>query len=52
LEEGVKDTTLFCKPTDTHIDIDFGHGRIETCTSKLFEVTDLLENVTQWKNPN
>jgi predicted transposase YbfD/YdcC len=42
LEEGIKDIALFCKPSDTHTDIDFGHGRIDTRTCKLFKVTDLL----------
>lgn len=50
LEQGIKDTVRFNKPIDTSIDVDAGHGRIETRTCNVYNVSDHLENIDRWKD--
>jgi predicted transposase YbfD/YdcC len=50
LEQGIGDTLRFCNPVDTFEDSDFGHGRIETRTCKVYNDFSHIEKWNQWKN--
>lgn len=50
LEQGIQDTIRFSKPVDLFEDLDFGHGRIETRTCKVYTDFSHIEKVEQWKN--
>jgi predicted transposase YbfD/YdcC len=52
LEQGVKDTVRFNKPIEASTDIDTGHGRIETRTCKVYNLSDHIENMDKWKDIN
>lgn len=52
LEQGVKDTVRFNKAFDSHTDTDFGHGRIETRTCNLYNLSEHIENPERWQNLN
>lgn len=50
LEEAVKDTILLCTPDSEDIDIDCGHGRIETRRCRTYTDFTYLDNVSRWKD--
>jgi predicted transposase YbfD/YdcC len=49
-EESIKDTILFIKPDSEDVDVDCGHGRIETRKCRTYTDFTYFENADQWKN--
>jgi predicted transposase YbfD/YdcC len=50
VEESIKDTVVLVKPTSEDVDVDCGHGRIETRKCRVYTDFTCFENATQWKN--
>lgn len=50
VEESVKDTVRFIKPVSEDIDVDYGHGRIETRKCRVYTDFTYFENADQWEN--
>lgn len=49
LLEAIKDTAKLEKPQSVHEDEDFGHGRVEKRTAKVFTNLSHLEHSSQWR---
>lgn len=49
LEEGIRDTIRFNKPISSDVDIDCGHGRIETRECFVYNNLELVEGADQWE---
>jgi predicted transposase YbfD/YdcC len=50
VEESINDTILFVKPASEDVDVDFGHGRIETRKCRTYTDFTYFENAGQWKD--
>lgn len=50
LEEAIKDTILLGTPDSEDIDIDCGHGRIETRRCRTYTDFSYLDNISRWKD--
>lgn len=48
LEEGIRDTVRFCRPASSDVDVDYGHGRIETRECRVFRDLEMIEGANQW----
>ena len=48
LEEGVLDTARFIEPFSTHVDVDCGHGRIETRRCSVYNNLEMVEGAHKW----
>ena len=48
LKEAVLDTVRFYAPTDSHEQVDMGHGRVETRKCFLYHRIDHLETPSKW----
>ena len=49
LEEGIKDTIRFTKPTDEYEDLDFGHGRMENRRCSIYTDFSHIEHPQKWE---
>jgi predicted transposase YbfD/YdcC len=49
VKESIYDTVLFAKPSGEDVDVDFGHGRIETRKCLTYTDFTYFENADQWK---
>jgi len=49
LEEGIQDTIRFNKPISSDVDVDCGHGRIETRECFAYSNLEMIEGVDQWE---
>ncbi|WP_345008194.1 ISAs1 family transposase, partial [Snuella lapsa] len=52
LLEAIKDTVKLEKPQSVHLEEDFGHGRVEKRTAKVFNNLSHLNNSNQWRELN
>lgn len=50
LEEAVMDTVRLTRPESEDIDIDCGHGRIETRRCRVYTDFAYLDNISRWKD--
>ncbi len=48
LEEGIQDTIRFNKPASSDVDVDCGHGRIETRECFVYNNLDMVEGAEFW----
>ncbi|MFV0375850.1 MAG: ISAs1 family transposase, partial [Mangrovibacterium sp.] len=49
LEEGIQDTIRFNKPISSDVDVDCGHGRIETRECFAYSNLEMIEGADQWE---
>jgi predicted transposase YbfD/YdcC len=49
LEEGIRDTIRFNKPVSSDIDVDCGHGRIETRECFVYSNLEMIGGADQWE---
>jgi predicted transposase YbfD/YdcC len=52
LEEGILDTIRFNKPVSLDVDVDCGHGRIETRECSVYNNLEMIEDAHQWEGLN
>jgi predicted transposase YbfD/YdcC len=52
LEEGILDTIRFNKPVSFDVDVDCGHGRIETRECSVYNNLEMIEDANQWEGLN
>ena len=48
LEEGILDTIRFNKPASSDVDVDCGHGRIETRKCYVYNNLEMIQGADQW----
>jgi predicted transposase YbfD/YdcC len=49
LEEGIRDTIRFNKPVSFDVDVDCGHGRIETRECSVYNNLEMIEGADHWE---
>lgn len=50
LEEGIKDTVRFYRPTSLDVNVDCGHGRIETRKCSVYGKLDMVQEAGRWQD--